>query len=63
MATRAAKPKPKADPLVREEDGQLYALVDLVVERPEVSPTKVIHIPAGHLIPPEFQHHRRHRKP
>jgi hypothetical protein len=63
MATTRRTAKPKADPLVREEGGRLYALVDLLVERPEVSPTKVITIPAGHLIPAEFQHHRRRRKP
>jgi hypothetical protein len=59
MAARTAKP----ERLVREEDGQLYALVDLVIERPNLGPSKLTHIRAGHLIPPEFAHLPRRRKP
>ena len=55
--------KPAAPELVREEDGQLYALVDLVVERPNLGPNKLTHIRAGHLVPPEFAHLPRRRKP
>lgn len=56
-------PARKPAPLVREEDGQLYALVDLLIARPEVGPTKEIAIRAGHVIPAEFQHNPRRRKP
>jgi hypothetical protein len=62
MAARTVKPKPP-DPLVREEDGRLYALVDLVIERVGLGPSKLTPIPAGHLIPGEFEHLPRRRKP
>jgi hypothetical protein len=55
--------KPKPDPLVREEDGAVYAVVDLVIEREGLGPSKLTHIRAGHLIPAEFAHLPRRRKP
>jgi hypothetical protein len=56
--------KPKADPLVRRaEDGQLIALVDLVIERVGLGPGKLTHIPAGRSIPAEFAHLPRRAKP
>jgi hypothetical protein len=39
----AARTKP--DPLVREEDGQLYALVDLLIARPNLGANKHTPIP------------------
>ena len=60
MAARSVKPKPE---LVREEDGDLYALVDLVIERVGLGPSKLTPIPSGHLSPAEFAHLPRRRKP
>jgi hypothetical protein len=60
-ARKPAKPKP--DPLVREEDGRLYAVVDLLVARPNLGPSKHTPIRAGHLIPAEFADLPRRRKP
>jgi hypothetical protein len=61
MAARRVKPRP--DPLVRQEDGQLYALVDLLIARPNLGPNKHTPIRAGRLIPAEFAHLPRRRKP
>jgi hypothetical protein len=56
--------KPAPERLVRtEQDGAVYALVDLLIARPEVGPTKETLIRAGHVIPAEFQHNPRRRKP
>jgi hypothetical protein len=48
---------------VREEAGQLYALVDLLIARPNLGPNKHTPIRAGRLIPAEFAHLPRRRKP
>jgi hypothetical protein len=56
--------KPKPDPLVRrDEDGRLVAVVDLVIERPNLGPGKLTPIRAGCQIPAEFAHLPRRRKP
>jgi hypothetical protein len=34
-----------------------------VIERPNLGPSKLTHIRAGHLIPPEFAHLPRRPKP
>jgi hypothetical protein len=59
MAARTAK----SERVVREEDGQLYALVDLLIARSNLGPNKHTLIRAGHLIPAEFEHLPRRRKP
>jgi hypothetical protein len=56
--------KPKPDPLVRRTDaGDLVALTDLVIERPNLGPGKLTHIRAGCQIPAEFAHLPRRAKP
>jgi len=62
MAARSVKPKPQPE-LVREEDGRLYAVVDLLIARPNLGPGKFTPIRAGRLIPAEFADIPRRRKP
>jgi hypothetical protein len=56
-ARRPAKPKP--DPLVREQDGHLVALVALVIEGPDVR----FYVRAGEVVPIALADFPRRRRP